>query len=115
MKTTIIEMLEFPRQVIRGHIEFETCGHAGNFSSSDPACLVCETRMECEWLYHNDEFVALTEKPLDAVVDAFGLALLYVDACLTRAEHDVGSCRCEACDWLRRARQIYAAAGRSVR
>ena len=26
--------------------------------------------MECEWLYYNDESAALTEKPLDVVVEA---------------------------------------------
>ena len=42
MKTEIIVMLEFPRRMIQGNIPLETCEHAGNFSSSDPACLVCD-------------------------------------------------------------------------
>ena len=107
MKKEIIDMLEFPRQIIRGQIPLETCAHAGNFSSGDSGCLVCETRMECEWLYHSDESAALTEKPLDAVVDALSLAVLYVDACVTRAGHGVRACHCEACDWLRRARRLH--------
>ena len=106
MKNEIIDMLEFPRQIIRGQIPLETCAHAGNFSSGDSGCLVCETRMECEWLYHSDESTALAQKPLDAVVDALSLAVLYVDACVTRAGHGRG-CHCEACDWLRRARRLH--------
>ena len=70
MKTEVIEMLQFPRQLIRGHVPLETCEHAGNFSPGDAGCHVCETRLECEWLYYNDESAALTEKPLDVVVEA---------------------------------------------
>lgn len=106
MKNEIIDMLEFPRQIIRGQIPLETCAHAGNFSSGDSGCLVCETRMECEWLYHSDESTALAQKPLDAVVDALSLAVLYVDACVTRAGHGRG-CHCEACDWLKQARRLH--------
>jgi len=114
MKYEIIDMLEFPRQVVRGHVPLETCGHAGNFSSSAPGCQICETRLECEWLYHNDESVALAEKPFDAVVEALGLAVLYVDACVTRAGHKARGCRCEACDWLKGARDLHETAERAV-
>jgi len=110
MKSEIIDMLEFPRQIVRGNVPLETCGHAGNFSSSAPECQICETRLECEWLYHNDESVALAEKPLDAVIEALGMAVLYVDACVTRASHHPRTCHCEACDWLRRARRLHETA-----
>ena len=113
MKTRIIKMLEFPRRVVRGYVPLETCEHAGNFSANDPECLICETRIECEWLYHNDESVALAEKPLDAIADALDLAVLYVDACVTRAGHNARVCRCEACDWLRRAQQLQETAERA--
>lgn len=113
MKNEIIDMLEFPRRIIRDQIPLEKCGHAGNFLSSDPDCVVCETRLECEWLHHSDESVALTEKPLGAVVDTLGSAVLYVDACVTRAGHRVQVCRCEACDWLRRARRLHESAVRA--
>ena len=112
MKTEIIKMLKFPRKIIRGSVPLETCEHAGNFSSSAPDCRICETRLECEWLYHNDESVALAEKPLDALVEAFGLAVLYVDACVTRAGHNARVCHCEACDWLRRAQRLLETAER---
>lgn len=107
MKTEVIEMLQFPRQLIYGHVPLETCEHAGNFSLSDAGCHVCETRLECEWLYYNDESAALTEKPLDAVVDALGSAVLYVDACVTRAGHNARVCHCEARDWLKRAQRLH--------
>ncbi len=112
MKTKIIAMLAFPRQIIRGHVPLETYEHAENFSSSDTECLECETRLEWEWLYCNDESAALTEKPLDVVADALASAVLYVDACLTRAGHNARRCHCQACDWLRRARRLHETADR---
>jgi len=107
MKTEIIKMLEFPTKVVQGHIPFETCEHAGNFSPKDKGCLICDARIECEWLYHNDASTALGEKPLDVILEALGSALLYVDACVTRAGHDVETCRCDACEWLRRAQRLH--------
>ena len=110
MKTEIIAMLAFPRKLMGGNIPLETCEHAGNFSSSDTGCLVCETRLECEWLYCNDEAAAITEKPLNVVTDALASAVLYVDACVTRAGHDARTCHCQACDWLKRARRLHQSA-----
>ena len=112
MKTEIIAVLEFPRQIIRDHVPLETCEHAGNFASSDTGCLVRESRLECEWLYYNDESAALTENPLDVVADAPGSAVLNVDACVTRAGHNARACHCDACDWLRRARLLHETAER---
>lgn len=112
MKTQIIEMLEFPRQIVRGNVPLETCEHAGNFSPRDPECKICETRLECEWLYHNDESVALVEKSLDALLEALGLAMLYVDACVTRAGHDARVCPCRACGWLKQAQRLHETAER---
>jgi hypothetical protein len=107
MKSEIIEMLDFPRKIVQGHVPFETCAHAGNFAPHDEGCLVCEARVECEWLYHNDESVALTEKSLDVIVDALGSAILYVDACVTRAGHNPRTCSCNACDWLGQAQRLH--------
>jgi len=107
MKTEIIKMLEFPTKIAQGYIPFETCEHAGNFSPGDKGCLVCDAQLECKWLYHNDESTAPGDKPLDVIVGALGSALLYVDACVARVGHDAQTCRCDACDWLRRAQRLH--------
>lgn len=110
MKSEIIEALAFPREMIRGNVPFETCEHAGNFASRDPQCGVCESRLECEWLYHNDEFSGLTEKPLEALIEALQSAILYVDACVSRAGHKPATCHCNACGWLNQARDLHESA-----
>ena len=107
MKNEIIELMAFPRDLIRGNVPFETCEHSGNYAVHDSECRVCESRLECEWLYHNDELSGLGEKPLDALLEALQSALLYVDACVSRAGHDPGRCRCGACEWLNRAQALH--------
>ena len=102
-----MEMLAFPRQLARDGIVLEQCQHWGNYSPNASDCAVCTSRLECEWLYHNDESTAPGEKSLDVIVGALGSALLYVDACMARAGHDVQTCRCDACDWLRRAQRLH--------
>lgn len=103
--------MAFPRDMIRGNVPMETCGHAGNFAIHDSDCRVCESRLECEWLYHNDELASLEQKPLESLLDALQTAILYVDACVTRAGHDPKRCGCRACGWLGRAE---CARGRAV-
>lgn len=65
MKTEILKMLEFPRRLARGNLELEHCRHAGNYAVGDPQCVICQSQLECEWLYHSDEFSALQERELD--------------------------------------------------
>jgi hypothetical protein len=107
MKNEIIETLTFPREMIRGNVPLETCEHSGNFASHDPNCRVCESRIECEWLYHHDEYSGLTEKPLEALVDALQSAILYIDACISRAGHNPTTCHCNACQWLNHAQTLH--------
>ena len=114
MCSMIIELLDLPRRLIRDQVAIETCQHAGFFSPRDPGCRVCETRLECEWLFHNDEFAALSEKPVDALLDALESSVHYVDACITFAHHDRRTCACELCSWLEQAKKAQALSRTSV-
>lgn len=107
MKSDVIDLLEFPRRLLQDSVLIEDCPHAGNFAPADPACRVCETRAECEWLHHNDACAALGSKPIDAAIDALGVAMLYVDARVTHARHRRRGCKCEVCAWLRKARAAH--------
>lgn len=100
--TAILSLLEFPRRLVRGSVEWETCPHAGNFAARDPRCQHCAFEAECEWLYHSDECSALRQKSRAELLDTLAFAQSYVDACVTRAGHRSQSCRCDACRWLRR-------------
>jgi hypothetical protein len=108
MREAVMQMLELPRRLIRGEIAIENCEHAGFYSPGDHSCRVCETRMECEWLFANDEFAALSEKPMGVVLDALDFTVLYVEARVARARHLSEGCSCELCGWLRGARALVA-------
>ena len=106
MKQQIIELLAFPRTLVRDHLELETCPHNGFFDQGDMRCLQCENGMECEWLYSNDEFAALQKHSLKRLTDALEFAVFYVEAEIARWGHDTLSCSCDSCKWLRRAQQM---------
>lgn len=111
-KDQILSSLDFPRRLVRGNIDQENCAHAGNFAPGDPVCEDCISRLECGWLYHNDEFSSLGEKPEAELVDALGFALDYVEAFSYRAGHRPGRhCPCELCTWLNGARALHRESG----
>ena len=108
MRAAIIEQLDLPRRLVRDQLVIETCSHAGFFSPEDSECRVCETRMECEWLSHNDELLGLSSMSTVALVEALETSVLYVDACITRNRHERTTCACELCRWLEQAEQLVA-------
>lgn len=101
MKKEVIIALMFPRTLIRGEIAPVECPHAGNYAPKDRRCLECYCGAECEWLFSNDEFVALEEKSLDELEGALEFAVGYVDAQVLRLGHNTSTCRCDACAWLK--------------
>ena len=115
MKEQIIEMLDFPRMLVRSDIDFENCTHAGNFAPGDPICGDCASRLECSWLYHNDDFSGLREKRLPQLLKALEFALVFVEASSFRSGHrPKRRCPCEVCAWLYRARDLHEEIGRSA-
>ena len=103
MRDQIIELLDFPRRLARDNMELQHCPHAGNYLEGDPRCQACHSFLECEWLYHSDEFSALGERPLAEVVEALNVACMYVDAQVTLSGHQRDRCACDSCRWVQRA------------
>lgn len=107
MRKRVIETLAFARDMVRDNIELQECRHYGNFDEYDPACHTCEFEAECQWLYHNDEFVALERRPDEELTAALEFAIGYVDAHVTRWGHPPAVCACETCRWLRGAQSLF--------
>jgi len=115
VRERIIKILDFPRKLVRSEIDFENCTHAGNFAPGDPICAACASRLECSWLYHNDDFSGLKQRRLPYLVKALEFALIYVEASTFRAGHrPMPRCRCDACMWLNSARNLLDEASRSA-
>jgi hypothetical protein len=81
--------------------------HDGNFNGYDLLCLDCQARFECEWLHQYDEYANLTERTLDALLQALEFSLEYVDGKVAEKGHDRAECQCDNCQWLRHADPVY--------
>lgn len=101
-----MQALEFPRSLVRDNLDLQECVHNGNYAADDDECRQCVQGFECEWLYGNDEFVALDRKPLKELAAALDFALEFVDMRISEWGHNRGSCRCEACAWRREAQRL---------
>lgn len=57
--------------------------------------------MEYAWLYSNEEFAALGQKPIGEILAALDDAVEYMAAQVAYLEHDNPQCACASCAWLR--------------
>ena len=102
-----IEALSFPRKFVRDNMDLIDCKHAGNFANEDATCIHCDQGSECEWLYSNDEFIALADKPVEEHAGALEFALGFVEAQVSFWNHKRSKCPCEACNWLRDTQRLF--------
>lgn len=108
MREKVLEMLAFPRLLVRSTIDLEDCRHAGNFTPGDFVCAACASQLECSWLYRNDAFSGLGEKSMDDLAKALDFAVDFVDASSFRSGHEpLTDCGCDICAWLDEARRLY--------
>jgi len=106
MRQKFIEAMTYPRMLMSSHIDASDCPMNRYFNPSHGSCQICEQGKECHWLNSNDEFSALVDQPMDALVAAFEFSVDYVDAYLSRENHSLRRCACENCCWLRDARRL---------
>lgn len=107
MRSRLLQLLEFPRQLVRGELELEDCPHDGFYDLRDTHCIDCPQGPECHWLCSNDEFASLEMHSTGELTRALDFALCYVRAGITKWEHDPEHCRCAICAWFREARELY--------
>jgi len=107
-KALLIELLEYPRKRIVQSMELKFCPHAGFFNNSDEQCLFCHQGMECTWMNHNDELVAVEKKSVQEIKQQLLIAVDFIDSSLTPHHLSRRNCECENCVWLRKAQKILA-------
>lgn len=106
MRTRFIEALTYPRMLMTSTIDIDNCPMHGYFDKTLDACLVCDKGVECLWLNNHDEFSVLARKPVETLFEAFTFTIDYIDAYVTRDNHNPRRCACETCHWLREARHL---------
>ncbi|MEI6859729.1 MAG: hypothetical protein V5788_08120 [Shewanella sp.] len=105
-KAQLIELLEFPRKRILQSMELNSCPHAGFFNSSDEQCLNCYQGMECIWMNHNDECIAVEEKSVKDLKQQLLIAVDFIDSSLTPYHLSRRKCLCDNCFWLKKTQKL---------
>lgn len=106
-RNAIIELLNYPRRFVTGQLTSTDCGHGWNYSDAHEDCRDCWHSLACDWLQHNDECIDWHSRSLDELLAALETALGQVDSHLHLNGHDRRSCRCDTCNWFRRAHREY--------
>ena len=104
MKQLVIELLSYPRYLILSEIDIVECPHHGYYDNTDSGCKQCELGDECQWLFDNEAFIALTRRSVEDLINALDFAVNYT--AFQVDNHNARACVCESCDWLREARRF---------
>ncbi|HEC13817.1 MAG TPA: hypothetical protein ENI80_11350 [Acidiferrobacteraceae bacterium] len=107
LRNQILEVLEFPRQLVRAELAPKQCPHDIQYDVADPVCLHCLDGPECQWLYATDEVASLSSRSLDELAQALEFAILSVAAQLAHGVHPESKCLCSSCAWLQQADQLH--------
>lgn len=106
MRQLLVEALEFPRTYIRASVFFQECIHGGNFQAGDKFCEPCQQMEACRWLYYNDECSNLQRKSTAELFNSLELSLDYIDTDAAHRGHNIGTCSCLTCLWLKKAENL---------
>ncbi|MDR8525216.1 hypothetical protein [Shewanella fidelis] len=104
-KSQLIELLEYPRRRILQSMELRYCPHAGFYNPTDMKCINCHQGMECTWMNHNDETIAVERKTVEDLKQQLLVAVDFIDSSLTPHHLSRRNCECENCIWLRKVQQ----------
>ncbi|MBY5992991.1 hypothetical protein [Ferrimonas balearica] len=103
---TLADLLAYPRRKMRDNMDVRFCPHAVFYNPVDDRCIYCHQDMECKWLNHNDEMVAIERKEPEDIRRELVKALDYVEAQLTAAHLNRRACTCDNCVWLEKVRRV---------
>jgi len=113
MRRLLIEALDFPRGFLRSSLFLHDCFHGGNFQCGDRRCELCMQKEACHWLYLNDECSNPGCKSVSELMRALEFPLDYIDTEIAHAGHNIGTCSCTACLWLKNAENLLSLYQRS--
>ena len=106
MKHLLIEALEFPRRYIRSNLSLIDCSHGGNFQLGEQRCECCLQKDACHWLYLNDECTNVENRRVADIMQSLEFSLDRIDTDMALAGHNIGTCHCATCIWLKNAENL---------
>jgi hypothetical protein len=108
MRDRVVRALVYAREVLRDHVDWQTCAHAGQYCGEDVSCEYCYYGSECQWLCMNDECSALQLRTLEELQASLEFAVQLLHSRPAEIGHSQSTCHCDTCSWLRRAKRILA-------
>lgn len=102
----LLALFTLPRHVFESRLDVEECPHHRNYDAGDRRCKECLERQECVWL-SDDEYIPLERKSDRQLIDALQFSIHYVAGVQAVENHQAEACRCELCNWSRKAVTLY--------
>jgi hypothetical protein len=106
MRQLLVDALDFPRNYIRASLFLNNCIHGGNFQAGEQACESCEQKDPCRWMYSNDECSDPQSKATAELLLSLEASLDYIDTDVAHMGHNIGTCSCHTCLWLKNAENL---------
>ena len=106
MRQLLMEAFAFPRNYIRASLFLSNCIHGGNYQVGEQVCESCQQKDACRWLYSNDECSNLERKSTPDLLQSLEFSLDLIDTDAAHMGHNIGTCTCHTCLWLKSAENL---------
>lgn len=108
MRREMIEALDYPRNLILTLIEERECPCRDRFEAGNEFCCKCDLNRECHWVTFLNDYSDFDGKPTYTINASLRYGVRLVEELSEGLQHDLATCSCEACSWLRDARKLIA-------
>lgn len=115
LQQTVLDLLQFARRQIREQLDLDECPHDGWRDPYAPGCADCEFTLQCRWLQHCEDVTARRGTGLAVLARTLQESLSYVQDLVRDWGHNSFSCRCDTCQWLRKAQRACLESARLLR
>lgn len=106
MEHTVVDLLHLARTQLRQQLDLDGCPHNGWIDPSDKRCSDCESAHQCRWLEACEDVTTRRDQALAAFSDTLEHGMRYVQNLMNDWGHNSFQCGCDACEWVRTARQV---------
>lgn len=106
MRRQMIAALDFPRDLILNLVEEHDCPRGQLFEPGNALCIECQLNRQCHWVTILNDYSDFTGKPAYTINASLRYGVQLVEEFSGGQQHEIMTCACEACSWLRDARAL---------
>lgn len=104
MVSDLAQLLTLPKRLVLEEIGKRDCIHNADFDLSDRECWDCEMGVECLSLlkhFQDNNPDEVSSQSTHKQEETIAVARNYIQSKIKQAEHDIDTCACELCTWMR--------------